>query len=163
MCHLCDRNRGEGGAGGSSVLLSTEMVGISPEPEPPIHTVLLRHYLGHLGVICCILAHLLVLGEPTCQSTAYNTKSNPQEPFQIKANWGDNSLNPLQSQRTLFPQSHGERSWHIPLEAAHMAMMGMGWGGECCNPNCNENGKSEMERKKDKTFLRTLGTANGGK
>lgn len=55
MCHLCDRNRGEGGAGGSRALLSIERVGVAPEPEQPILTVYLLYYLVCLGVICCIL------------------------------------------------------------------------------------------------------------
>lgn len=54
-----------------AALLSTEIVGVSPEPEQPIRTVNLLYDLGCLGVICCILGHQPVLGEPTCQPTAY--------------------------------------------------------------------------------------------
>lgn len=94
MCHLCDRNRGEGGAGGNSALLSIGRVGVAPEPEQPIRTVYLLYYLECLGVICCILGSL---GESSRQPIAYNSKNGPQEPFQIKASWGDDSLNPLLS------------------------------------------------------------------
>lgn len=34
---------------------------------------------------------------------------------------------------------------------------------KCGNLDCNEDGKSEMERKKDKKFQQTPGTANGEK
>lgn len=89
--------------GGSSVPLSTEMVGVFLEPEQPTHTVNLLNYLGCLGIICCILGHLPVLREPTFQLTGYNTKNDPQEPFQIISSWGDSCLNPVLSPRTLLP------------------------------------------------------------
>lgn len=94
MCHLCDRNRGEGGAGSNSALLSIGRVGVAPEPEQPIRTVYLLYYLECFGVICCILGSF---GKFSRQPIAYNSKNGPQKPFQIKASWGDDSLNPLLS------------------------------------------------------------------
>lgn len=104
------------------------MVGGLPEPEQPTHTVSLLYYLGRLGVICCILGHLPVLGEPTFQLTGYNTKNDSQEPFQIMSSQGDSSLNPMLSPRTLLPAAPwGGLFWK--LHAVMMGRVGVeGWG-----------------------------------
>lgn len=142
------------------------MAGVSLEPEQPTHTGSLLYYLGCLGVICCILCHLRALGEPTFQLTGYNTKNGPQDPSQIISSWGDSSLNPMLSPRTLLPAA----PWGgLLAHSSGSCTTGSRWGrwgwrsGERSSPDCAENGKSEMERKRDKTFLRTPGTANGGK
>lgn len=75
MCHLCDRNRGEGGAGGSSTLLSIERGEVAPEPEQPIRTVYLLYYLGCLGVMWCILGSPTVSLLPTIVKMARRNHS----------------------------------------------------------------------------------------
>lgn len=52
MCHLCDRNRGEGGAGGNSALLSIGRVGVAPRTRTThpycVSVVLLGVFRGYL-------------------------------------------------------------------------------------------------------------------